>query len=142
MKKYIFILAFFAISLVCPSQAIHIFHDGETTPDVIAQGGIDSIYFAPKFIGSAEYQQIFATQDGEMRYDKVDSIKFNLPHLRAHRHTLYYPSDGESYWGYIYLTISRSDDKEDLILTYTDGTKVPYENAGGAGSCRKRSGRL
>ena len=134
MKKYIFILAFFAISLVCPSQAIHIFHDGETTPDVIAQGGIDSIYFAPKFIGSAEYQQIFATQDGEMRYDKVDSIKFNLPHLRAHRHTLYYPSDGESYSGYIYLTISRSDDKEDLILTYTDGTKVPYENAGGAGS--------
>lgn len=49
MKKCIFIFFFMITSLTGSAQALHIFHDGLSTPDVVANGGIDSIYFAPKF---------------------------------------------------------------------------------------------
>ena len=93
MRKLIFVCILMNVSLLAYSQAIHIFHDGKELPDVIANAGVDSIYFAPKFAGSTEYQQVFVTKDGEKRYDIVDSVKFNLPHLVATRHTYTIPNE-------------------------------------------------
>ena len=97
MKKLILFYILLNASLLAFSQAIHIFHDGEKTPDVVANGGIDSIYVAPKFLGSTVYQQIFVTKDGEKRYNVVDSVKFNFPHLVATVHTINLPADGGSF---------------------------------------------
>ena len=93
MKKLILTCILMAMSLSSFSQALHIFHDGQSTPDIVANAGIDSVYFEPKFIGSTEYQQVFVTKDGVKRYDVVDSVKFNLPHLTAIRHSYYIPRD-------------------------------------------------
>ena len=95
MKKLIFVYILMNVSLLAFPQAIHIFHDGEKMPDIIPNGGIERIYFAPKFWGSTEYQYVFVTkEDGEKRYDVVDSVKFNLPHVTAVRHSYDVPADG------------------------------------------------
>ena len=96
MKKHLLSFVLMALSLTASAQALHIFHDGSSTPDVVSNGGIDSIYYAPKFLGSTEYQQVLVTKDGEKRYDVVDSVKFNLPHLVFARHTYYIPGCSRS----------------------------------------------
>ena len=92
MKQQFIIFLLATMSLSCNAQALHIFHDGKPTPDVVANGGVDSIYFAPKFFGSNEYQWVFETQDGMKKYDVIDSISFNLNHLVAARHIYYVPT--------------------------------------------------
>ena len=122
MKKIIFVYILLNVSLLAFPQAIHIFHDGKKMPDVVANAGIDSIYVAPKFLGSTEFQQVFATKDGEKRYDVVDSVKFNLPHLVMQYHTINVPFD----YGAIKV-VSSCEGEESPVLIFPDGsTKFPY----------------
>lgn len=117
MKKLILFSILLNASLLAFPQAIHIFHDGEKTPDVVANGGIDSIYVAPKFLGATEYQQVFVTKDGEKRYDVVDSVKFNLPHLVATHHTVFVPKD----YGITRVVASYQGMDEQPVLVFQDG---------------------
>ena len=122
MKKLIFFSILLNASLLAFPQAIHIFHDGEKTPDIVANGGIDSIYVAPKFLGSTEYQQVFVTKDGEKRYDVVDSVKFNLPHLVATHHTVFVPKDHG-----MTRVVASCQGMDEPVLIFQDGqTEVPY----------------
>ena len=100
------------MSMACSAQALHIFHDGLSKPDVFANAGIDSIYYEPKFFGSTEYRQVFVTKDGVKRYDIVDSVKFNLPHLSVNKHTIDIPND----WGIINISVYSSDTDTPLLI--------------------------
>ena len=122
MRKLILIHIFIAMSMACSAQALHIFHDGLSTPDVFANAGIDSIYYEPKFFGSTEYQPVFVTKDGVKRYDIVDSVKFNLPHLSVSKHTIYIPND----YGRIDIPIYSSDTDTPLLI-YPEERRGEYE---------------
>ena len=122
MKKLTLFYILMNVSLLAFPQAIHIFHDGEITPDVIANEGIDSIYLAPKFLGSTEFQQVFVTKDGEKRYNVVDSVKFNLPHLVASHHTIFIPSD----YGELRVACSCLGGNEPILIFQDGNTKSPY----------------
>lgn len=93
MKRLLLAFAMAVYSFSVFAQAIHIFHDGLQTPDVLPNETIDSIYFAPKFLGSIEYQQVFVTKNSVKKYDVVDSVKFNLPHMTATLHSFFVPRD-------------------------------------------------
>lgn len=123
MKKLTLFYILMNVSLLAFPQAIHIFHDGEKIPDIIANAEIDSIYYAPKFGESAEYQQVFATKDGEKRYDVVDSVKFNLPHLLLPRHDYYIPASSDNGYIILWMYCNAEDTPE---ITRSDGTKVDF----------------
>lgn len=106
MKRISFVLLLSLCSLVGYSQALHIFHDGKTEPKVIANGSILRISIQPKFIGSTEYQQVFETLDGNFRFEKIDSVKFNLPHLVSYRQNYFLPFDARQ----IHIAYSSSYD--------------------------------
>ena len=132
MKRYIISIACIAFSMICSAQSIHIFHDGIKKPDVFANGGVNSIYFAPKFMGSEEYQLMFDTKDGKKSYNIIDSVKFNLPYLSAFQHTYYIPADFRNYipndysgyFGFIKLAVSRSGGE--LSVRYSDDEPVSH----------------
>lgn len=97
--KRIYLTFFVALfSTLAFAQAIHIFHDGETEPKVFANGAIQRISFQPKFLGSTEYQHVYETLDGEFRFDKVDSVKFNLPHLVTYKKEYVLPYDVSGFY--------------------------------------------
>lgn len=97
--KRIYLTFFVALfSTLAFAQAIHIFHDGETEPKVFANGAIQRISFQPKFLGSTEYQHVYETLDGEFRFDKVDSVKFNLPHLVTYKKEFVLPYDVSGFY--------------------------------------------
>lgn len=97
MKKILLILLTTLCSITVMGQAVQIFHDGETEPKVFANGAIQKISFHPKFLGSTEYQQVYETLDGEFRFDKVDSVKFNLPHLVSYKNEYVLPRDADRF---------------------------------------------
>lgn len=111
MKRYLLTLVLMCTSLSGFSQAIHVFHDGEAVPDVMANAAIDSIYMLPNAADSTRCQHIFLTKDGIRVYDAVDSIKFNMPHFTFLRHNYNIPSD-----------------RGRLLVTYyySDGQDTPY----------------
>jgi hypothetical protein len=117
MKKLLLSFAISTITLSASAQALHIFHDGQTTPDVVANGAIDSIYFESKYYGSTEYQQVYVTKDGIKKYDVVDSVKFNLPHLVAFRHLYRIPSDG---CGLDFIVSCPESESESPIMIFRD----------------------
>ena len=119
MKKCTLIIVFMLISLGIYSQALHIYHNGKSNPDIVANAGVDSIFFEPKHGGIEEYRLVLATKDGLKRYDVVDSVFFNLGHLRATRHEYYVPVD----YGCLKLLVS-SNEGENPVLTLADGTVV------------------
>lgn len=97
--KRIYLTFFVALfSTLAFAQAIHIFHDGETEPKVFANGAIQRISFQPKFLGSTEYQHVYETLDGEFCFDKVDSVKFNLPHLVTYKKEFVLPYDVSGFY--------------------------------------------
>lgn len=126
MKKHLLSFVLMALTLTASAQALHIFHDGSSTPDVVANGGIDSIYYAPKFLGSTEYQQVLVTKEGEKRYDVVDSVKFNLPHLVAMRHSYFVPND-EPWNCNLFIEVLSSDATPPLLIR-ADGTQIAAPN--------------
>ena len=89
------VLSLFAVlyCVITSGQALHIYHDGEKEPKVVANGGVLKITFEPKFMGSTEYQQVFYTLDGELRFDKVDSVRFNQPHFALYKHEYIVPNE-------------------------------------------------
>lgn len=96
MKKTLLTLLTVLSTSAVFGQAVQIFHDGEAEPKVFANGAIQKISFQPKFLGSTEYQHVYETLDGEFRFDKVDSVKFNLPHLVSYKQHYFLPQD--AYW--------------------------------------------
>ena len=125
--KRLFISSVLAFTFLLGSaQVMHIFHDGNTIPDVIANAGIDSIYYVPKFLGSTEFQQVFVTKDGVKYYDMVDSVKFNMPGYALPRHSYYVPND------YGCILIIAYGAKESSFITDENGNQIsrwPFNEA-------------
>lgn len=115
MKRYLLTLVLMCTSLFAFSQAIHVFHDGKTVPDVMANVTIDSIYVSPYAADSARFQHVFVTDKGIRVYDAVDSIKFNMPYFTLLRHNYTVPSD----YG-----------KMVVAYYYSDGKYEPYVSSG------------
>lgn len=110
------VLSLFAVlyCVITSGQALHIYHDGEKEPKVVANGGVQKITFEPKFIGSTEYQQVFYTLDGELKFDKVDSVRFNQPHFALYKHEYIVPKP--SYFtSYVTFYLSATEDKAPVV---------------------------
>lgn len=125
MKKIVLSIIAVLYCIVTSGQAIHIFHDGEKKPKVVSNNGIKKITIEPKFMGATEYQQVFYTLDGELRFDKVDSVKFNLPHVSLRQHTYVVPNED----GYLPLYISHTKDSDfgkTPIIIDLDGNSMKY----------------
>lgn len=89
MKKYIYLfLLMVGLATTAYSQAIHIFHDNQPKGDVYLNAEVDSIRIKPIAGEPGKYEYLLYTTTGEVAYDmeKVDSIKFNLPHFKLLPH--------------------------------------------------------
>ncbi|MDE6077557.1 MAG: hypothetical protein K2G29_07485 [Muribaculaceae bacterium] len=85
MKKIISLLLLMTwLTTAVYSQAIHVFHDNKTKADVYVNAEVDSIKINPVSKETGKYEYTLYTTSGVVNYDieTVDSIKFNLPHLK------------------------------------------------------------
>lgn len=103
MKKYLYLLLIMVcLSTTAYSQAIHVFHDNQPKGDVYLNAEVDSIRIKSVAGESGKYEYLLYTTTGEVKYDmaKVDSIKFNLPHLKlvSHKGKCQIPNENDIYF--------------------------------------------
>ncbi len=124
MKKYLYLLLLMVgLSTTAYSQAIHVFHDNLATADVYLNAEIDSIRIKMVEGEPNKYDYLLYTTTGEVRYDasKVDSIKFNLPHLKFvhHKGKCQIPNEDHIY----FKEMAYSSDDQSLKMRLPDGTE-------------------
>ena len=94
-KKLILALFLLAVSPKVYSQALHIYHNHNDKADIYPNALIDSIKI--KELGNDKnlHEFVLYTNEGVIRYDEacVDSILFNMPHLKSSTHRLQIPFD-------------------------------------------------
>lgn len=129
MKKSLLILSLLSFLFIFAfgenlNQALHIFHSGKKTAEIIPTGAIKSVEFQPKEDESGEFDYVLQTEDGKRIFGKVDSICLNLPHLKGYKH-LYTIPDEE---GEVIINVSSSDSANNVpVIIFPNGRTETME---------------
>lgn len=131
--RNILILALFLLvaSQKAYPQALHIYHNHNDKADVYPNALIDSIRIKELGNDKERYEFVLYTNEGVIHYDEanVDSILFNMPHLKSTTHRLQIPFDK----GILKFAVYYSGTDNFPVVKIPNGEEIELLHAEGLG---------